>query len=141
MGNVLQGGPPEETERERERRAGDMTKAEVLKIKTFRRFLMRYQTEWVHEVSGRVHRSSSWQRLQWSLEKLDLRENKLKYFPPQIKRLKKLKELNLSQNRFKRFPADAFRAPRLEKIQISDNKIRNIRLESLVPSQLYNLVE
>jgi Leucine-rich repeat (LRR) protein len=132
---------PEETERERERRSGDMTKAEVWRIKTFFRLLMVYKIEWVHEVSGRVHHNSKMQRLQWSLSKLDLRENRLKYFPPQIKRLKQLRELNLSQNAFKRFPADAFRAPKLETIKISDNRIRNIRLESLMPSMLSNLVE
>lgn len=132
---------PEKTERDRERRSGDMTKAEVLRIKTFFRMLMVYKIEWVHEVSGRVHHNTKMQRLRWSLRKLDLRENKLKYFPPQIKRLKQLREINLSQNRFKRFPADAFRAPNLEVVKISDNKIRNIRLQSLGPSLLSSLVE
>jgi len=132
---------PEETELERVRRSGDMTKAEVLRIKTFFRLLMIYKIEWVHEVSGRVHHNTKMQRLKWSLSKLDLRENRLKYFPPQIRRLKQLRELNLSQNQFKRFPADAFRAPNLEVIKISDNKIRNIRLESLMPSLLSSLVE
>ena len=131
----------EETDRERERRSGDMTKAEVLRIKTFFRVLMVYKIEWVHAVSGRVHHNTKMQRLRWSLSKLDLRENQLKYFPPQVQRLKRLRELDLSKNRFKRFPADAFRAPNLEVVKISDNKIRNIRLESLTPSLLSNLVE
>ena len=131
----------EETDRERERRSGDMTKAEVLRIKTFFRMLMIYKIEWVHAVSGRVHRNTKIQRLRWSLSKLDLRENQLKYFPPQVQRLKRLRELDLSKNRFKRFPADAFRPPSLEVVKISDNKIRNIRLESLTPSLLSNLVE
>ena len=131
----------EETDRERERRSGDMTKAEVLRIKTFFRMLMIYKVEWVHAVSGRVHHNTKMQRLRWSLRKLDLRENQLKYFPPQVQRLKRLRELDLSKNRFKRFPADAFRPPSLEVVKISDNKIRNIRLESLTPSLLSNLVE
>jgi len=135
------GGSTEEaTELERQRRSGDMTKAGVWRVSHFHRLVMFYKKEWTHEVSGRVHHNRKFQRLAWNLEKLDLRDNVLKYFAnPSAKRLKALREIDLSQNRFKRFPKDAFAPPNIEIVRICENKIRNVRLPP--PSLLTTLVE
>ena len=86
------GGSTEEaTELDRQRRSGDMTKAGVWRVSHFHRLVMFYKKEWTHEVSGRVHHNRKFQRLAWNLEKLDLRDNVLKYFAnPSAKRLEQL---------------------------------------------------
>ena len=129
----------EGTELERQQKEGDLTSAGIVKISHFFRLVVVLNTEWQHEDSGRIHAQKRYQPLKWNLTKLDLRDNKLKYFPSSVGNVRRLVEIDLSQNNIKRFPADAFNARRLQVLRLTENKIRNVRLPS--PDRLNSLVE